>query len=266
MRVFTCLLLLFCLTAVPRTYMAADNLRVQDKSQDFWLLQARLITDDILKEASELSRLDRALLLGRLSAVWWRHDVEYARAALQKAMGKIEPGSDDESTSQRRKRISVIRTLLTIAAPLDERAGSRLVALLTSEESKRSPEEATDNATGLVKAALIVLDTDPARAAALGSASLRVGKSWSFASLLSKLRRRDRALGDALFNEALATAATRRDRDLLASLTLIAFNGPPADDLRRKVILAISHQFLGSSSQDENTCSLAPVVAPLLEQ
>jgi len=269
MKTFTSIFLLFCLTCLPGTCGAAVVFRVQERPQDFWPLQARIVTDETLKDASGLSRIDRALVLARLSSAWWRRDRTSARAWLQKAVAEVELGPIDESASDRRKRISMIRTLMAIVAPLDERAGKRLTALITSEESTPSPEDARDNATSLLRAGMSVMHTDPARAAALGSASLRTGQAPSFPAYLGRLRARDKALGDALFREALAAAANRPDQYLLAGLTIMAFNDSSlSDELRKKVLIAVSMEFVGNSPDTNASrgCTIASTVIPLLEQ
>jgi len=209
----------------------------------------------------------RALLFGRLADIWWSQDVERARILLQKAIAEVESRSADDNKSDRLRRNSVLTTLLTIAAPLDERYTDQLTEMLKQRAGKPIDQEASESATALAQAALTVLDVDPTRAAALGSASLRAGRSRSLANVLSRLRLRSKALGDALFNEALMTAAARSDGELLTSLIIIAFKGPaPSDDLRRSVVVAIEREFVGNSRQTavNRGCSLAPTIAPLL--
>jgi hypothetical protein len=213
--------------------------------------------------------MERAVLWGRLAAIWWQIDRERAGIWLNDAIGAVDLGSEGENDSDRRKRLSGLRVLLSIAAPLDSRSTNRVAALLSSTELKFSNEDIGQNADALVQAALSVVESDPSRAAALGVTSLRVGKSHSFTSLVVRLRAQNPKLGDALFTEALAAASAHADTDLLGSLTIIAFNAsPPSTELRRYSVVAVSKQFLGS---DQNTspnrgCPLAPAVFPLLEQ
>jgi hypothetical protein len=240
----------------------------QVNNRDFWNFQARLTTDDILQEGIVLAPVDRAVLWGRLAAIWWQFDRERAGTWLNEAIDVVDSGPDGESDSDRRKRLSSLRVLLGIAAPLDGRSSNRLAALLSSTELKPSNEEVGQNSNALVQAALNVVQSDPPRAAALGAASLRVGKSLSFPSLLVRLRAQNQKLGDALFTEALAAASARSDTDLLGGLTIMAFNtSPPSSELRKYSVIAVSRQFLGSdqNASPNRGCSLAPAVVPLLE-
>src|ERR1041384_4749013 len=239
----------------------------QSASQQYWTLQAQVVTDAVLKDAIDLAPLDRALLFGRLAEIWRLKDTSRAQALLQKESTEIELNPNAESDVDRSKRLSVLTALLRTAAPFDERLTQQLTDLLKSGDDKPGRFDANDTADALAKAALAVLDVDPNRAAALGSASLRAGRSTSFPSLLSRLRSRNQALGAALFDQALVTAGTRKDRDLLASLILIAFNGPaPTDETRRTMIRTIEHEFLGGSGEanPNRGCSLATIIAPLL--
>ncbi|HKG96207.1 MAG TPA: hypothetical protein VKA97_00215, partial [Pyrinomonadaceae bacterium] len=143
-----------------------------------------------------------------------------------------------------------------------------LAELLSSTDVKPSDEDVAQNSNALVKAALNLVQSDPQRAAALGSASLRLGKSFSFPSLVARLRAQNEKLGDALFNEALTVASIRSEIELLGSLTIIAFNASsPGGELRKSSVIALSKQFLGSeqNASANRGCSLAPVLVPLLE-
>ncbi len=259
---------LCCLISIPQVGVAHNVLQEQSKPEEFWLLQARLITDDILKETSRLTRPDQTLLRARLAATWWHYDRQVASSWLRKAIDEAEPPLDAETKEVRRKCFATLRTLLAIVAPLDQNSSNRIVSLLTADDVKTTPEDGSENATALVQAALNLVETDPTRAATLGSLSLRLGKSLRFPSLLSRLRARNRALGDSLFFEALSSP--RLNSDLLASLTLVAFTGPaPSDQLRKQTLLAISREFVGTLSNVANVkrgCSFASVVTPLLDQ
>ena len=259
---------LCCLISIPQLGVANEMVQERSKPEEFWLLQARLITDDILKETTRLSRSDQSLLRVGLAATWWQHDRQAATSWLKKAIDEAEPPSDAETKEDQRRRLATLRALLAIVAPLDQNSSNRIISLLTPDDVKTSFEDGSENATALVQAALNLVETDPARAAALGSASLRIGKSLRFPSLLSRLRARNRALGDSLFLEALSSP--RLNSDFLASLTLVAFNGPaPSDELRKQILLAVSREFVGTLRNDANAnrgCSLASVLTPLVEQ
>ncbi len=264
-----CALLILCLDPGFAIQAVHSDASTQSASQQYWSLEAQVLTDVVLKDAIDLAALDRALLFGRLAEIWRKQDIKRAQSLFQKAIAELEFKPNAENETDVGRRLSVLTTLLMIAAPFDEGFTQQLTELLKSRDDKPSRFDANDTANALAKAALSVLDVDATRAAALGSASLRAGRSISFPSLLARLRSRNQALGNALFNEALVTARARNDRELLASLILIAFNGPAnTAETRRTVIRAIEHEFLGNSGEADlnRGCSLAPVIAPLLTE
>ena len=83
-----------------------------------------------------------------------------------------------------------------------------------------------------------------------------------------EFRARDTALGDLLFTEALRTAQTEVDRNLLISLVSVAFNGPvPSDTLRRNTLEVIATFLLSGpdrGSESASTCTMASTAEPLL--
>ncbi len=238
----------------------------KSKNRDFWKLQANLITDQILQESKFVNPLDRAVLWGRLAAIWWKFDRERAPKWLNEAIDVVDSSPKEESASDRRRRLSSLRVLLSIAAPLDRRSSNRLAGLLSRNELNVN-DETSQNADALVQAALNVVQSDPARAAELGSACLRAGKCLSFSNLLVRLRAQNKNLGDALFAEALSRASATTDLDLLTSLTIMAFNTLPASsELRKHIVVVVSRQFSGDDQHITRSCLLTPVLVPLLEQ
>lgn len=192
---FASVCLLFFIVGAARIPETNTAFSIQDNSPDYWKLQAHLLTEDVQKDAIDLASLDRALLFGRLAEIWWSQDVERARTLLQKAVAEVQSRSSEDNKNDRLRHISVLTTLLTIAAPLDERYTDQLTEMLKSRAGKPTDQEANDSATALAQAALTVMDVDPTRAAALGSASLRAGRSRSLANVLSRLRLRNKDLG-----------------------------------------------------------------------
>src|ERR1700730_3366642 len=161
MKALSSAFLLCLLLSVPIFCVSQEPPKEQRTAQDFWFLQARLITDDLLKDATGLQRFDRALLLGRLAKIWWRSDLDHARNWMQKAIDDLGSGPNRESKVDRRKRLFAVRALLGIASSIDKNSSSRLASILTAEVQTDTDEEAKDNATGLVQAGLDVLDTNP---------------------------------------------------------------------------------------------------------
>ena len=156
----------------------------EKKSENFWLLQARVFTDSLLSDAVALDRFDRALVLGHLARTWWKDDREHALIWIEKAIESVEPPSSSETKAERRRRLSAARALFKIAAGLDKAPSDRLASLFLTDSVKPDDEDAANNATGLADAGLEVLNHDPKRSFELGLASLRSGRSSRFTALL----------------------------------------------------------------------------------
>ncbi|MCU1265236.1 MAG: hypothetical protein JWM21_1554 [Acidobacteria bacterium] len=240
------------------------------KSEDFWLLQARVFTDYLLSDAARLDRFDRPVMLGQLAAIWWKDDQEHAQVWVQKAIHDLENGASYESQPDRRRRLAAARALLKITARMDKVSSDHLASLFMSETNPNSGADDRENANSLAGAALEVLERDPQQALELGLASLRAGRCSQFTALLWNLRARDIALGDVLFIAALKVAQAAADQDLLTSLAAVAFNGPaPLDELRRNVLSVMAPFLLaapGATGDGASGCRLAAITEPLLGQ
>lgn len=238
-----------------------------------WLTRSELITDDLLADGASLSEFDRALLFGRLAEMWWTLKPEAARAWLKKSVELLKPPSDliaeDEST--RRKRFIAIGALNTIAVRLDKSLSDQLVSQISAEQGPLSAE-------ALVEAAKVVLENDPKRAAELASASLRVGRTNHFYTILWRLRTVDSKWADALFREALSLARATSDAQLFDALVGAAFinkefPGAAAaaapEELQLEVLASLASA-LGRQGttphQQIEICRLAPIAAPLLDE
>lgn len=220
------------------------------RPQDAWLERAQNLTNDSLKDVKSLETLDGALVLGQLGALWWNTDPSKARTWLLKAVEAVELEPAKEGSAERRKRLSVARSLLAVISTADQKLWERLQAVLTPSEMHSSDTERTTSADALVEAALVVLKTDPRRAASMGSTALRIGVPTMLQHLLWGLRRRDAMLADQLFSQALAVARTTSDQGFLNSLRYAAFpelTGPdyyaaevPPDALRGEMLLILA--------------------------
>jgi tetratricopeptide (TPR) repeat protein len=231
-----------------------------------------------MTDAPALETFDRALLWARLGKVWWGHDTEKARRWFQKAIEIVEFAPDQESLAHRGRRVAAARALLSIIAPLDKKISSPLTAILTSP-NEASEGDRGENAQALADTALALVESDPTRAAELGSASLHTGRTAQIVFLFYKLRAKDSGLADRLFDEALAIVSAGLDSELMSHLASVAFPQQsldpyfkppvPPDGLRARLlnILAEDLQVRPVLGSDENTaCGFAPIAAPLLEQ
>lgn len=208
--------------------------------------RAHRLTSALIEDAAALPSMEGAFVYARLAAAWLKDDPERARAWMHKAVDEVVSASR-ESAEQRQRRMASARALLRLAAQVAPTEGERLSSLLQAEEVL-SGRERVENATALAEAALSLVEGDPRRAAALGTASLRVGVSHRLSALLWRLRLRDLTLSDGLFAEAVTAARTARSyhhRNLVAILLHIAFQGPsPSESHQRQALAAMADGIL----------------------
>lgn len=199
-------------------------------AQLLWRVRSQNITDDLLKDAADLSSLQRALLWMKLAQRWWPDDQRRARTWITNAIEVVEQVPNKETPEEREKRLQTARDLLTMVTSLDQKYIKRLMTVLTSEtRSSRS-----DTAGALIDAAVAVVDEDPKRAAEIAAMALRTGAPQNLDQLAFRLRERDPKLADSLFVQALAVAKQQNTPDkLVNSLMYIAF--PAQRGIRDKV-------------------------------
>jgi hypothetical protein len=249
------------------------------RPQDAWLERAQNLTNDSLKDVKSLETLDGALVLAQLGTQWLTLDPNRARKWLNTAVETTEYRPPKETSEERNKRLSVTRSLLTLIPTADQKLAERLQAALAVGDGTVTEAERATNANALVYFALVVLKTDPIRAASIGSAVLRVGRPPIFHNLLIDLRLRDPSLADSLFSEALSKAEESFDEEFLNSLRYAAFPelyGPeqnvawvPPDGIRREMlrILAayLQQRTAVLASKGIRDCGLAPALVERLQ-
>lgn len=192
-------------------------------ANELWRVRAQTLTEDVLKDVSNLNSLRRALAWGKLAELWWREDPRRARTWITNAIEIVEQVPNRESPQERQQRIATAQLLLRAASPLDEKLSKRLIAVVTGVEESTSNDERAGRASSLINAAVSIAERDPKRAAELGSQALRVGIPSGIENLLFVLRRQDAQLADKLFEQALSVARLREAPSLLDSLTYAAF-------------------------------------------
>lgn len=251
-----------------------------DSILDLWLTRSRTLTDELIKDSAALGSSERALLWARLSAKWWRDDSERARAWMLKSVETVESVPNKENPDERRRRVTTVRVLLQIAAPLDQKLSTRLVAVLTQDAEQEAKTQHAD-VDGLVAAALSLVDSNPKLATELGVLALRLGHPSDITSLLWKLRGRNLTFADLLFGQAVATGRETLDADLLNSLGHAVFpeyrttesapTVPVATDEMRRELLKVYVAYLqanqvNSENRDANCMSLVSFVLPVLAE
>ena len=224
--------------------LAAPSASAQKEGRELWQIRAQNITTDLLKDAADLSSMQRAVLWVKLGQHWWREDPKRARTWVTSAIEVVEQVPNKETPAERQERMETARVLLTIVTPLDQKLSKRLLTVLAS--GKSTDDERSGAANALIDAAVAVVEDDPKRAAELGALAFRTGQpNNSIRELLFPLRARDPKLADSLFVQALALVRQEPQSRLLNSLLYVAFPAQrgitddvpvPPDSLRMELL------------------------------
>ena len=252
----------------------------QADSPSLWLVRSQTITAELIKDSADLPAFERALLLAGLAKRWWRDDSEKARSWMVTAIEIVEVIPNKENAEERRARLRTARSLLQIVTPIDQKLSKRLIALLSDRAEQISDGEREANAEGLIKAANVLVDSDPKRAAELGTLALHVGPPTEIQGLIVRLRSREPKLSDELFRQTLVVARQTLDVGLLNSLSHAAFPEsrtygasskiPTSDHLRAEVLrlyLAYLQSNPISAANQSSVCrSVVSFIAPVLTE
>lgn len=277
------LLMILCpfLLLAQQTDSVQQSSAAQQKevSDDLWLARSKAITEDLIKDAGDLTPSARALLWARLAQRWWQIDPEQAHSWMLKPIEIVETVPSMENHSERSERLSTARLLLTIVAPLDQKLSQRLIVVLSGGAEHLEDAERSSSAEGLVEAALTLVEKDPQRAAQLGALALQMGHPVDIAFLIYRLRDKDAGLADALFAQTLQAARQTMDSHLINSLTQHFFTEllhpdvhfPPSPDNLRTQLLRLDIDYLQANpinEQNQSTICLSVVsfIAPVLSQ
>lgn len=249
----------------------------KDVAYELWRVRSQTLTSDLLKDAADLSSMQRAVLWMKLAQRWWPEGPKRATTWIVNAIEVVEQVPNKETPEEREERLETARVILTIVTPLDQKFTKRLMAVLISED-KSAKGERNNNVDALIDAAVTVVQDDPKRAAELGAMALRNGAPNNLEALLFPLRKLDPKLADSLFIQALPVAKQEPKSKLLNSLMYIAFpvqRGLSADipvppDPLRVELLQI---FLGLINVNRDTfenpnlsCGAVLWIAPLFSE
>jgi hypothetical protein len=247
-----------------------------DNADELWRVRAQTITDDVLKDAGDLSSMQRAVLYVKLAQRWWHDDTKRARTWIVNAIEIVEQVPNKETSAEREERLQTARALLTIVTPLDQKFTKRLLAVLA--DNKTSENERFGVADALIDAAVAILKEDPKRAADLGAQALRAGAPNNLDSLLLPLRGPEPRLADSLFVQALAVVRQNPRGMLSNSLMYVAFpvqrglspaTPVPPEPLRIELLQFYVSLITNSMAEtgDQNlTCGIVSWLAPLFSE
>lgn len=255
--------------------LAQPIVLAQNEARELYLVRSQNITNDLLKDAGDLSSMQRAVLLVKLAQRWWREDPKLARTWMISAVEVVEQVPNKETSAERQERLLTARVLLTLVTPLDDKLGKRLLAILT--DNKAAGNDRYSNTDPLIEAAVSLVEDDPKRAAELGALALRIGAPNNLEQLLFPLRKKDPKLADALFVQALAVAREDHNGKLSNSLMYLAFpvqrggspDTPVPPEPLRVELLQIYVAMLTESmtgSEKNLTCGIVTWVAPVFTE
>jgi tetratricopeptide (TPR) repeat protein len=254
---------------------AQSETPAQIDEHELWLVRSQNITNDVLKDAGDLSSRQRAVLYAKLAQRWWRVDARRATTWIVNAIEAVEQVPNKETTAERKERLEAARVLLAIVTPLDQKFTKRLLTVLTDKSTGNGHFEVAD---ALIDAALAIVKDDPKRAAELGALALRTDAPNNLDSLLIPLRRSEPKLADSLFMQALALVKQNPRGMLSNSLMYVAFpvqrglsgDIPVPPDLLRIELLQFYVTLITNSmaeSGDQNlTCGTVSWLAPLFSE
>lgn len=249
----------------------------QKGERELWLVRSQNLTNDLLKDASDLSSLQRAVLWAKLAQRWWREDPKRARTWIANAIETVEQVPNKENQGEREDRLETARVLLTILSPLDQKFSQPLMAVL-APGGKSADSNGNWSADALIDAADAVVEDDPKRAAELAAMALRAGAPNFIHSLFVALRRQDPKLADSLFEQALVVVRQDPRSKLSNSLMFVAFparrglpvNTPvPPEPLRVELLqyyVGLINQSMIDSVDQNSTCGTVSWLAPVIPE
>lgn len=239
--------------ATPVTLGQKDNsAQTRNAARALWLVRSQSITEELIKDASDLPSSARALLWARLGELWWQEEREKARSWLLKAVAIVDDVPNREGSDERSRRLNTARALFQIITPLDQGISKKLIPILDERGEGQAKDEREANADAVIRAAIVLVEKNPERAAEMGTLALRIGRPSDIASLIFALRGTDTRLSEALFGQALVAARQTLAPELLHSLTRAAFpteshiktKMPELPDLLRRELLRLHIAYL----------------------
>jgi hypothetical protein len=231
---FYCLRLAVLMMATPLTLGQTNNsAQTRNAARALWLVRSQSVTEELIKDASDLPPSARALLWARLGELWWQEERGKARSWLLKAVAIVEDVPNREGSDERSRRLNTARALLQIITPLDQGISKKLIPILDERGEEQASDEREANADALIRAAIALVEKNPERAAEMGTLALRIGRPSDIASLIFALRGTNTRLSEALFGQALIAARQTLTPELLHSLTRAAF--PAESQIKTKM-------------------------------
>jgi len=275
---YVCFLILALQPILSRA-QAPSPAQQKDPGYELWRVRAQTITDDLLKDATELTPNRQAVLWARLARLWWRDDSSKSAIWIGNAIDVVERVPNKENVDSRRQRLETARLLLQIVGPLDQKQSKRLLTILTKDVESITDAERAENVDGLLNAAVALVAQDPKRAVDVAAMALRLGQPNDIATFLFNLRRRDVKLADDFLAQVLALAKQNPTPQLLNSLTDASYPAQraiganiavPPDPLRTELLQVdlayLNANPINAENQGAVCLSVGGFIAPLLSE
>ncbi len=179
-----------------------------------WRLRADTITNNLLRETTKISELERALLFAKLGDLWWKTDKNQADNYFEKSVDGIFFYSPDDKKTE---YFDTTRKILSIISSRNQKQTKRLIKIL-SDTDKRFEADKDLNADALIKFALQIVKDNPSQAFQIGIIALQTGVPKDFYKLFWELRRYNQTLANQFFKEALAKVKTSPNYDMLQGI------------------------------------------------
>ena len=268
-RACTCFILMALLTSLSGWTGFAQQ---RDSEYQLWLVRSQTLTTDLLKDAADLSSMQRAVVWVKLAQRWWREDPKRARTWVTNAIDVVEQVPNKETPDERRERLDTAIVLLAIVTPLDSKLGKQVLAILVSDKS--TDNERSYAAAALIDAAVSVVEDDPRRAYELVALAFRTGRpNNNIREVLFLLRKWDPKLADTLFDQALDLVKQDPHGRLLNSLLYVAFPAqrgisddvPVPPDPRRMALLQVLVDLLNAQPAGDK-CGFVAWISPFFTE
>src|SRR6476659_10208501 len=90
----------------------APAIAAQNDARALWLVRSQTLTNDLLKDATDLTSMQRAVLWMKLAQRWWREDPKRARTWVLNAIEVVEQVPNKETPEERQTRIQTAKKIL----------------------------------------------------------------------------------------------------------------------------------------------------------
>lgn len=223
------LALLACSAAAwqdPKSQIPAAETTAANREN--YIAQNALQTLSYLKQSiNDIDTIpDRVRVLLEIADSLWVADQEQAREVFRQSFARAVEFEDAVDDKQRKLTQGELRsTVITRIAKRDPSLADTLVRSATTKTTTQGADafgrlygRATQRSEALVQAASQMLESDAKKAAELASLAASEGLSQDLRLFLLKLRAKDSAAADALFEIAFQSAMMRHPKEMIEAL------------------------------------------------